>query len=136
MDIGDALIDGSQSLFSHQVWGQPKLLSVFMPLLEPIIVLPNEVSADFMIEHSLHRVLSVLNWQTNDNPTHPIAIVMDHTGRGDRVLNELIAQQISRIEVFDVLIKSSLNFLPGQKGRLFELVNDICLQRFLKNGEC
>ena len=58
-----------------------------------------------MVEHSLDAVLSISDWQPNDQFTFQILLAMDHAGVGDRIWGEFIGDEILKLELLDILNK-------------------------------
>lgn len=91
------MVDSGKTLFCHQVRRQPELLSILVPLLQSIVMLPDEVSPNLMVKNSFHCVVSVLDRQAYHDSAHAIAVVVDDACWGNCVLDEFVGKQIGRI---------------------------------------
>ena len=84
------MIDGCKSFLSLEERLEVILFSVFVPLLKAIIVLPQEMSSDFMVHHTLNGLLSIVNRQSNHDFTVRFLVVMHDTCWSNSILRKLI----------------------------------------------
>lgn len=120
LKVGKHLIDRRQSFFSLQERLQVKLFPVLIPLLVPIIMFSEKMRANLMIHHALNGLLPVMNRQPNHHLTVRLLVVMHHTRRRYRVLCKLIRQQISYLQLFQILVKRLWSLLDCQRFGLCE----------------
>lgn len=63
-----------------------------MPFLQSIIVFPDEMCTNLMIQDTFDRICSILNGKTDHNSTYPITIVMNNTRRCYSILDKLVSK--------------------------------------------
>lgn len=90
-----------------------------MPLLQSIIILPDEVCPNLVIKHTLNGVRSIPDGQADHDSAHPIAVVVDHAGWRDGILDKLVTQQFLDLQFVNILVELGRDFPHVQEGRLF-----------------
>ena len=79
-DKWNKLVECSQSLLSLKIIAiKVKLLPFFVPLLPSIIMFPDEMRPNLMIEHSLNCQVIIPDRQSNDDCAHSSHIVVYNT---------------------------------------------------------
>lgn len=85
-----------------------------MPFLQPIIILSYEVRANLVVENSFDGGGSIFDRQTDHDPAHAIAVVMDDAGWCDGILHKLVTQQILDLQLLNIVIEFPRNLLHTQ----------------------
>jgi hypothetical protein len=85
-----------------------------VPFLQPIIILPDEVCANLVVENSFNGGGSILDGQTDHDPAHAITVVMDDAGWCDGILHKLVTQQILDLQLLYIIIEFPRNLLHTQ----------------------
>ncbi len=126
------MVERCQALLCWQVGPEGVLLAVFVPLLELVVVLPDEVSSDLVVEDSLDRLYLVVDRKPDQHFGLPVLVVVHHRRRRDRVLEELIAQQVPNFQLFYVDVELFLRFLLAHFRQLPQLFGNLQVHRPLK----
>jgi hypothetical protein len=93
----------------------PTALPLLRPNLALVVELPDEMCANFMVQHTLNRVRAVKDRQSNDDPALVRLVAMNHPRRSDSICLELESYQLLKLKLLDVLLKQLCNLLLTQQ---------------------
>lgn len=83
------LIDTSKPLFSLYAILELILVSLLIPHLAPLIILPQEMSPNFMVQHPHNATFTIFNGQSDIDLRFAALRVMSHTRGCNFVLLEV-----------------------------------------------
>lgn len=132
------LVDRGQPFLVFQIWLQCEFLPILVPLLQPVVILADEVRANFVVEHTLNRDLPILDGQSHNDFAHVFDVVVDHAGGRDCVFNELVIDEVANLQIVDVVVESLGGFLNVEQRATAQPVEVVELRSPLKyaNGQC